>query len=207
MKYNPEIHHRRSIRLKGRDYSAPGYYFITIVTHDRICSLGEIVDDRVLLNDQRKIVENEWLKTPHIRPNTALDEYVIMPNHIHGIIVIKEDGHGNELQNGDTKQCRGTLLRAPASQLNRTTQSPPKHEKFGKPTCNSIPTIVRSFKATVTRQINAILDMQGTPVWQRNYYEHVIRDEEELNGIREYILYNPMTWERDVENPVCHKKG
>ena len=130
MKYNPEIHHRRSIRLKGRDYSVPGYYFVTIVTHDRVCSLGEIVDDRVLLNDQGKIVENEWLKTPQIRPNIALDEYVIMPNHIHGIIVIKEDEHGNVLQNRDTKQCRGTMLRALTSRHNRTTQSPPQTRKI-----------------------------------------------------------------------------
>ena len=101
----------------------------------------------------------------------------------------------------------GTLLRAHTTQPNRTTQYPPKHEQFGKSTCNSIPTIVRSFKSTVTRQINTIRNMPGAPVWQRNYYEHVIRDEEELNGIREYILYNPLTWEKDVENPICHKKG
>jgi REP element-mobilizing transposase RayT len=85
--------------------------------------------------------------------------------------------------------------------------SPSKHEQFGKPTCNSIPTIVRSFKSTVTRQINTIRNMPGTPVWQRNYYEHVIRDEHELNGIRKYILYNPLTWERDVENPARHEQG
>ncbi|MDY6853137.1 MAG: transposase [Thermodesulfobacteriota bacterium] len=125
MKYNPEIHHRRSIRLKGRDYSASGYYFVTIVTHDRICSLGEIVDGRILLNDQGKIVENEWLKTPKIRPNIAIDEYVIMPNHVHGIIVIKEDEYGSVLYNEHGQHRRGMLLRAHPSQPNRTTQYPP----------------------------------------------------------------------------------
>ncbi|MDY6853136.1 MAG: transposase [Thermodesulfobacteriota bacterium] len=91
---------------------------------------------------------------------------------------------------------------------NRTAQpNTPQYEEFHKPTCDSIPTIVRSFKSTVARQINTIRNMPGAPVWQRNYYEHIICCKRELNGIREYILYNPLTWERDVENPVCHKKG
>ncbi|MDY7031408.1 MAG: transposase [Thermodesulfobacteriota bacterium] len=166
MKYNPEINHRCSIRLKGRDYSVPGYYFVTIVTHDRVCSLGEIVDDQVLLNDQGKIVENEWLKTPQIRPNIALDEYVIMPNHIHGIIVIKEDEHGNLLQNGHAKQCRGTLLRALPSRSNRTTQCLPKHEQFGKPSWNSIPTIDRLNKSIYWR-----IDTNDGMFWDVRRYQ------------------------------------
>lgn len=130
------------------------------------------------LNRYGEIVNSEWLKTINMRRNLMLDAYIIMPNHIHGIIFIS-----------DFDSRRGTLQRAPT------------FERFGKPVSNSIPTIIRLFKSSVTKQINALRGTPEMPVWQRNYYEHVIRNEDDLSEIREYILNNPLKWDLDSENP------
>ncbi len=176
MKYNPDIHHRRSIRLKGYDYSQAGLYFITICTQNRLCLFGEIVDDDggttiCALNEYGRIAEKEWIKTSKMRPNIRLDVFVIMPNHMHGIIEIA-DG-------------RGTMHRAPTV------------EQFGKPTSNTIPTIIRGYKSSVTKQINILRNQPGVPVWQRNYYEHIIRDEKSCYQIWEYVQTNPLKWQDD----------
>ena len=170
MSYNPEIHHRHSIRLKEYDYTQSGAYFITICTYNREFLFGNIIDGTMRLNEFGLLVESEWLKTAEIRGNVSLDEYVVMPNHIHGIIIINRRGMGH---------------RAPTK------------ESFGKPLPGSIPTIIRSFESTVTKQINKIRRTPGSPIWQRNYYEHVIRDEEELGAIRRYINENPLNWDLD----------
>ena len=165
------------IDLPEYDYTSAGWYFITICAHNRECVFGDVVDGKMILNDYGKIIEEEWLRTSKIRPNVDLDKYIIMPNHIHGIITVVDR--------------RGTLQRAPT-----TTR-----EQFGKPISNSIPTIIRLFKSTTTKQINEIRQTSGKELWQRNYYEHIIRDERELNKVREYIMYNPLKWEEDKENP------
>ncbi len=171
-KYNPEIHHRRSIRIKEYNYSQEGLYFITICTFNHACLFGYIDNVDMVLTEYGKIAHNEWLLTEELRKNIVLQEFVIMPNHIHGIIEI----------NDSTR--RGTMPRAPT-------------EQFGKPTSNTIPTIVRGFKSTVTKQINSIRNIPGQSVWQRSYYEHVIRNEKSYNRITEYIRYNPEKWLQD----------
>ncbi len=173
----PSNHHRRSIRLPEYDYAQPGAYFITICTHQRACLFGKIVDGEMLLNEMGRLVQYEWNKTQQIRPEIELDQFVIMPNHFHAIIWV-HDG-------------RGTARRAP------TGESTP--EQFGKPVVGSIPTIVRAFKSAVTRQINFYRNTPGMPVWQRNYYERVIRNEVEMNAVREYIVNNPQQWALDAE--------
>lgn len=172
MKYNPDIHHRRSVRLKDYDYSQEGAYFVTICTWNKDHVFGEIDSGNMSLNEYGEIVNQEWLRTGIIRTNVKTDHFIIMPNHFHGILIVSDD-------------CRGTLQRAPTL------------EQFGKPVSNSIPTIVRLFKSTTTKQINQIRNSPGDPVWQRNYYEHIIRGEPELHNIREYIVNNPLNWERD----------
>ena len=179
MKNNPATHHRRSIRLKGYDYSQAGLYFITMCAQNRLCLFGKIVDDGrgtmiCALNEYGRIAEKEWIKTPKMRPNIRLDVFVIMPNHIHGIIEI------NEIADG-----RGTTHRAPTV------------EQFGKPTANTIPTIIRGYKSSVTKQINILRNQTGVRVWQRNYYEHIIRDEKSYFQIAEYIQTNPLKWQND----------
>ncbi len=136
---------------------------------------GDVIMGKMAENEFGIIVRTEWLKTAEIRPNITMDEFIVMPDHIHGIIVI-----------GDSR--RGTAQHAPmaATTINR--------EQFGKPTSDSIPTIVRLFKSTTTRQINEMRRMPGVPVWQRNYYERIICDPESFYRIRRHINDNPRNW-------------
>jgi len=177
-KYDPEKHHRRSIRLKEYDYSQTGAYFITICAYNKECIFGDVVDGKIILNQYGEIVKAEWLKTFDIRKNLILDKYIVMPNHFHGIIMIV-DGHdvGATRRVAPTKRPNGPV---PAS----------------------IGAIIGQFKSIVTKRINAMRNTTGLPVWQRNYYEHIIRNEDELNQIREYIADNPIKWELDEENPI-----
>ena len=165
-------HHRRSIRLQDYDYSQAGAYFITICTHEHQCIFGRISDGTMHLNKLGEVVEREWLRTPQLRSYVDLDVFAIMPNHMHGILIINEDR-------------RGILPHARRIQ------------QFGKPVSGSIPMIVRLFKATVTLQINQLRKTPRYPVWQRNYHEHVIRNEPDLARIREYVVNNPLKWEID----------
>ena len=174
MKCNPDIHHRKSIRLRGYDYSQAGLYFITVCTHSCLRLFGEIIDGEMVLNECGQIAVDEWIKTSVLRPNVKLDEFVIMPNHIHGIINIRNDTHG-----------RGVLQYAP-------TKTP----KFKSPS-QTIGAIIRGYKSSVTKQINMLREMSGVPVWQRNYYEHIIRDEKSYHKISEYIINNPIHWQDD----------
>jgi len=176
---------RRSVRLPGYDYSQPGAYFVTICTQNRACLYGDIIDGKMMLNANGLIVHEEWQKTAEMRLNVVLDTFVIMPNHIHGILVIKDD-----IDYGKAK-CRGTMHRAPT----------PMIERYGKPVSNSIPTIIRGFKSAVTHRINEIRATPGAPIWQRNFYEHVIRNEDNLNEIRQYIENNPTKWLEDENHP------
>ncbi|MCD6184860.1 MAG: transposase [Deltaproteobacteria bacterium] len=203
MKYNPDIHHRGSIRLKGYDYSQAGLYFITICTQNRKCIFGKIIDNGkgtmiCFLNEYGRIAEREWIKTSEMRHSVHLDVFVIMPNHIHGIIQINK-----------IDDCRGTMRRArmPMMRCTRMPMHPtirkgtihraPTAEQFGKPTSNTIPTIIRGYKSSVTKQINILRNKPGVPVWQRNYYEHIIRDEKSYYKISEYIKTNPLKWPDD----------
>jgi REP element-mobilizing transposase RayT len=186
MKFDPEKHHRRSIRLKNHNYSQPGYYFLTICTYQRQSWFGEIKNDRMYLNQIGKIVAEEWLNTPKIRSNFLLDEWVIMPNHLHGIVIINEHileiGKGNR----DILGARDAPLRQEA---------------------NSISSFVAGFKSAVTKRINLLRDNRDIPIWQRNYYESIIRDEQSLIAIREYINNNPFQWKKDPDNQENDQSG
>lgn len=178
MKFDSNKHHRRSVRLKDYDYSSVGAYYITVCTRDRQCLFGEIIENKIHLNKYGKIAKKEWMKTPMVRPNIKLDEFVIMPNHIHGIITIS---------NNPTTTCsRGVLQYAPTNTFCSPSQT--------------IGSIIRGFKSTITRQINILCDTPDRPIWQRSFYDHVIRNEISLHKIREYIVDNPLTWQSDIEN-------
>ena len=193
MTYNPYIHHRHSIRLKDYDYSLTGAYFVTICTWQRECLFGEIVNGEMVLNDMGRIVVDEWEKTATVRKNVILDEFVIMPNHFHGIIFFSEDvgaiPAGRPIAIGSNVGCcterRATQRVAPTGSVS-----------------GSIGAVMSQIKSIVTKRINALRNNPGCPVWQRNYYERVIRNEDELSRAREYIVNNPMKWELDKENPV-----
>jgi REP element-mobilizing transposase RayT len=152
-----------------------------MVTKDYKCVFGKIIDGEMHLNSLGNIVENCWLKIPEHFLGVDVETYIVMPNHIHGIISIFEDNR------------RGTIYRAPTKQGNTHTS-----ENFGQPVIGSIPTIVRTYKAAVSRLARKELGMVN--VWQRNYYEHIIRDQDELINIHNYILSNPDHWTDDPEN-------
>lgn len=173
-KYDPEKH-RRSIRVKGYDYSTPGLCFITICTQNHKCIFGKVSKEgEMRLNRLGRIAEKCWYGLQDHFPNVQLDEFEVTPNHIHGILFITG---------------KGTACRAPTT------------ERFGKPISKALPTIVRSFKSAATKHINDFHDTAGAKVWQRNYYEHIIRNEKKLKSIRESIANNPINWISDPENP------
>ena len=181
-----KLHHRRSIRLAGYDYSAEGGYFITVVTHKRICLFGEVKGGEMQLNEFGKIVFEEWYKTATLRPNVELleDEFVVMPNHIHGIIWINED-----YQN--VSSFNSMIANSPVGAYSHTPLRSPSH---------TIGAIIRGFKSAVTTRINTIRNFKGSSLWQRNYYEHIINSEKDYENIANYIDTNPLNWEIDSEN-------
>jgi REP element-mobilizing transposase RayT len=186
MKFDPDERHRQTIRLKDYDYSQAGAYFVTVCTQGRECLFGEITDGNMRLNEYGRIVRGEWLRSAEIRREIELDEWVVMPNHIHAIIAIIDHRRGDR----------------PVAPTRENTQS---HRLTG-PRPKSISALLAGFKSAVTKQINQIRRTPSVPVWQRNYYEHIIRNEDELNRIRQYIANNPAQWALDRENPAVGEK-
>jgi REP element-mobilizing transposase RayT len=180
-------HHRPSIRLAGYDYSAEGGYYITIVTQGRVCIFGEVVDGVMRLNGFGKIVYEEWFNTAKLRPNVELleDEFVVMPNHVHGIIWIDDvSGRGGN-----------TII---STMNNNSTVGAYSHTPL-RSQSDTIGAIIRGFKWAVTTRINTIRSLKGTPIWQRNFYEHIINSERDYENIVNYIDSNPLNWEKDAE--------
>ncbi len=187
--FNPNIHHRRSTRLKGFDYAEAGLYFITVCCHGRACSFGNIENDEMILNEFGRIAHNEWLKTTAIRSNVELHDFVIMPNHIHGIIQIIHTPRRGVLNTPtlNTHENQGvcnTLMQQGV--CNTPLRSPSQ----------TIGAIIRGYKSSVTKQLN-LIGFTGQ-LWQRNYYEHIIRNNRSYLHISKYIFDNPKNWQDDV---------
>jgi len=179
--FDPARHHRRSIRLKNYDYSQPGAYFITIVTHQREKLFGDVINGEMRLNDAGKIARQCWWDIPRHFPHVKLDEFVIMPNHIHGILIFVAAGTKNDIA--------GAKNFSPLqSQSSNMPKSPSR----------TVGSVVRGFKIGVTKWFRQNTDVYN--VWQRNYYEHIVRNKTELRRIRQYILQNPKRWAKDNEN-------
>ncbi|MDB9423713.1 transposase [Microcystis aeruginosa CS-564/01] len=188
MTFDPEKHHRRSIRLRNYDYSQPGAYFVTICTYQKQPWFGEIKNGQMYLNQLGKIVADEWLKTCKIRPNFQLDEWVIMPNHFHVIVIINDYSDDNQsLGNGQSASRFGR------TQFDKLTD----HDALPQQKPNSLSSCIAGFKSAVTKRINLLRQNTDTPIWQRNYYESVLRDEKYLAVVREYIINNPKNWPND----------
>jgi REP element-mobilizing transposase RayT len=198
-KFDPQKHHRRSIRLKGYDYSQAGGYYVTIVTWHRECLFGEVVNKEMILNKVGKIVEWEWLELPKRFSYIELGAYMVMPNHFHGILFIHEtvgatrQGQINS-QTGSEPLQTNTSVGMDGSPLPRG----PKPASLGA--------ILAQFKSRATKRIWKIPEFKETPIWQRNYYEHVIRDETDLQNKTDYIEANPLLWDEDDENPINTNK-
>jgi REP element-mobilizing transposase RayT len=181
--YNPEIHHRRSIRLKGYDYTLSGAYFITIVTHERECLFGEITNSEMAANKFGLVAQQMWDKLPARFRNVELGTFIVMPNHIHGIILL--DG------------TRRGIAESAADSDDQSSRYALTERQFGKMIRGSIPAIVRAYKSSVAYRINIMRGLRNAPVWQRNYYEHIIRNADEAERIEHYIMSNPSNWATD----------
>jgi len=226
-KYNPRIHNRRSIRLKGYDYAKAGLYFITICCQDRAHLFGEIIDGEMNLNLYGQIAYEEWLQTEQIRENCKLHEFIIMPNHIHGIIEIsfnkgENEGKGRFQSPSHTigsfirgfkiatikkikdrinnSGCTGELQFAPTE----LSESAPTELSESAPTelSESAPTGLSEFAPTdSTSKANSAptkkIQELDFKIWQRNYYEIIIRDEKAYHHISNYIINNPAKWNED----------
>jgi putative transposase len=191
MPYNPEKHHRRSIRLREWDYSSPGAYFVTICTEQRVSLFGAVVDREMQLNTYGCIVETEWERSARIRQEIELDAFVVMPNHFHAVV------HIVEVDRGDWPVAPTTPIAPPP--VDPAMPVTPEHEPEFKPgpRPRSLSSLMVRFKGAVTKHINALRQNPGDKVWQRNYYERIIRNERHLQAVREYILNNPVNWEKD----------
>jgi putative transposase len=267
MRYDPERHHRRSIRLRGYDYRAAGAYFITIVVQDRACLFGEVVEGAMCLNDAGRMVERWWLELNRRFPHVSTDAYVVMPNHFHGIVVIHSrppdttttpdstgahggGAHGGDAHDGGAHDVGADLRVCPyPTDTPNPTDIPNPHptdayggdahdggaygggthagaplqspdsggahdvgadlrvcpDSGGAHIGAPLPTIVQWFKTMTTNEYIRMVKHAGwTPfqgrLWQRNYYEHIIRNERALERIRDYILTNPLHWHLDREN-------
>ena len=252
-------HHRRSIRLRGYDYTRPGAYFVTVCVQDRECLLGQIADGEMRLSEAGRMVQSAWDALPAHYPGVDIDEFVVMPNHIHGIIVLNDPNVGatprgcpdRDSTNGDcadhdfpddpTANTMNGQARGPAptvvdgrmmNVVGATPRGCPDHDcpddaavdvvdgqaRGPAPTVGvdgttddavrlSLPDVVHRFKSFTTAQYRHGVKNNGWPpfprrLWQRNYYEHIIRSEDEFDRIRRYITENPARWALDRENPA-----
>ena len=189
------LHHRRSIRLKGYDYASAGAYYVTIVAWQRVCLFGEVVNKEMRLNKLGKIVEWEWLELPKRFSYIELGAYMVMPNHFHGILFIHENV-------GATRRGQ-TMSRSGSDALqNSTTEGMEGSPLPHGPKPASVGAILAQFKSRATKRIWKFPEFKGTPIWQRNYYEHIIRNETDLKNKTDYIEVNPLLWDEDDENPI-----
>lgn len=240
MRYDLDKHKRRSIRLKGYDYSAPGAYFITVCTHQRQCLFGQVVAGQMELNATGLWVQACWQRLPHQFSGLTLDVFVFMPNHMHGILWLGDTpcGDGGDICDGGDTPC-GDGDHGGGADICDGGDAPRKGEAFGhqvlkqpkvfQPNASPLPTrtvtpispatrmiapthpigttpgsiaaIIQNFKSISTRRINQLQWSAGRTIWQRNYYEHIIRDERALQNIQNYILNNPLAWEKDQLHP------
>ncbi len=202
---DPEFHRRRSIRLKNYDYSQAGAYFITVCVQGKLCLFGDIVNGNMIKNLGGEMIQSIWSAIPAHYPRVAVDAFVVMPNHFHGIIILTTDsvGAGPRACPKSDGQPRGV---APTRENNHRA---PKG--MASTSMVALPRIVHHFKSFSTAVYRkAVLAHDWPPfagrLWQRNYYEHVIRNETDLFAIRQYIDENPLRWTLDRENPLLTER-
>lgn len=193
MPFNPEIHHRKSIRLRGYDYSQNGAYFVTVCVNKKLELFGNIVDGGIVLNTTGKMIGEIWKKLPEKFDGVFLDEYCVMPNHFHGILVIDD-------KTGNTSKNMGENMVSPVQEIQNNVGVDPCINPI-----QGLPRFISWFKRISTnRYIHGVENDGWEPfyqkLWQRNYYEHVIRNESDLESIRRYISENPANWEDDDNN-------
>jgi REP element-mobilizing transposase RayT len=179
-RYDPERHRRRSTRFKGWDYAGPGRYFVTLCTADRELLFGDVVDGSVVLSAAGQVAVATWRETPVVHPSVTLDAFVVMPNHLHGILSIRPDGWQRGAEESDGRPHG--------------------------PSSGSLGAIVGVYEATATKRIRALPGWEGAVVWQRGFHDRIIRDDAELARARAYIHANPANWPYDAEHPQNRRR-
>jgi REP element-mobilizing transposase RayT len=210
LKFDPKIHHRRSIRLKGYDYTQTGAYFVTLVTYHREEIFGKVVNGEMRLNNFGQIAKQQWEKLPHRFRHVEWGNFVIMPNHMHGIVFIVDDGKGAAESTHDkiSESSRCALTAEDAQDfVSESSSASVRISKMPNVVAGSLGSIVRAYKSAVAYRINMARGLSGAPVWQRNYYEHIARNETEIKNIWDYIDDNPRRWEEDQLHPSAPRKG
>lgn len=190
--------HRRSIRLSGYDYSHAGTYFVTVCTQARVCLFGDVVDGEMQLNDAGRMIEDQWLALPSRFRQVEVDAFVVMPNHIHAILLVGAPLVG---------ALRVGRVVEPGNP-DETASHPVQHRAGTRPAPTTLGDVIGAFKSLTTVEYGRHVRSDRWPpferrLWQRNYYEHIIRDEASLHRIRTYMEENPSRWEFDRENPAC----
>ena len=245
MKYDAKIHHRHSIRLPGYDYALPGTYFVTLCAFNRKCIFGRVVEDRRYENDCGKLAREQWFESAQIRPDFALDAFMVMPDHLHGILwilgrkrerLLMGSGFAQPIVGADGVRPPDAQtpvgpsgarpwpnrVRPPDGQTpvgpsgarpwpnrtrplaeRRSALQTARHRRGSIPPMrsHSLASWAAGFKSALTSRIRKLWNRPRAAVWQEDYFEHIIRDEDELFSIREYILSNPGRWKLDRENP------
>ena len=200
MAYDPAQHHRRSIRLQGYKYAQPGAYFVTICTQNNAYLFGDVADGGMVLNAAGQMVQGAWDELPANYPGIETDVFIVMPNHVHGILIIQPPDTGSPPPPvGATPRACPPLLRPPRE------QPPPAGQPQGvAPTATvmSLPDVVHRYKTLTTKRYTDAVKHGGWKpfpgrLWQRNYWDHIVRNERELHYIRAYIINNPAKWESD----------
>ena len=192
MAYDPKIHHRRSIRLRNHDYSWPGAYYVTICAFDKACVFGHVVGHQMHEHECGHVVREQWFESAWKRKEIELDAFMVMPNHMHGLLWILGPRGEHVLMKS------GFVL-----PLERMPKAPPRSQAVSpamRP--RSLASWAAGFKSAVTSRVRKVWNRPEAAVWQEDYFERIVRDEEELNRIREYILTNPLRWGSDRYNPA-----
>jgi putative transposase len=198
------MRNRRSIRLKGYDYRSCGAYFITICTHERVCLFGDIVNGRMHLNRAGGIVHQHIHTLPRHFPRLAVDASIVMPNHVHFVLLLHDAGRGEASVHLRTSSRSNRELPPEAVRPVPADASPlpsPQNIRPAGTVPGSVGAIVQNLKSVTTRRINRMTGMPGNRIWQRNYWDRIIRNPSEFERVRQYILENPLRWEKDGLHP------
>ena len=194
-KFDAKKHHRRSIRLPEYDYAQADAYYVTIVAWHRECLFGDVVNREMKLNEVGKIVQWEWKELPKRLQSIELGAFIVMPNHFHGILIFHENV-------GATRQGLTNARLGNVSLSNVITDGADGSPLPRGPKPASLGAIMAQFKSRVTKRLWKIPSLRGTPIWQRNYYEHIILNQQDLQNKTDYIEANPILWDEDDENPL-----
>jgi len=212
MVFDPRLHHRRSIRLRGHDYAGGGAYFVTICTVDGKCLFGEVVEGEMFLNEAGQLVQQTWESLPTRFRSLVLDAFQVMPNHIHGVFVLPGPGLGPVLAKAtgapvvqpfeDRRgRARPTFVGSRCSPKETARLPRAKGNTTAGVRRTGMGDVVGAFKSISTIAVNKLLMRTGTRLLHENFYEHIVRDASELESIRDYIIHNPQRWRDDPENP------